>query len=64
MRTTRRAWHLPLLLPLVAAACLAAPGCASWYQPPVEKPAGAYSLEQMDQEHLDRLRRDLSLYSD
>ena len=46
------------------AACLAAPGCASWYQPPVEKPPGEYSIERMEDEHLQRLQRDLSLYSD
>jgi hypothetical protein len=44
--------------------CLAAPGCASWYRPPVEKPPENYSLERMDEEHQARLEKELSLYSD
>ncbi len=63
---------IPLPLPtirgfrsLLVAGCLAAaPGCASWYQPPAAKPRGGYTLETMEDEHLERIQRDLSLYSD
>jgi hypothetical protein len=48
----------------LVAMCLVAPGCASWYRPPVEKRAGQYTQEQVDEERHAKLERDLSLYSD
>ena len=49
---------------MILAGCLVAPGCASWYRPPVEEPSAGYSLEKMDAEHQERIERELSLYSD
>jgi hypothetical protein len=48
----------------LVAMCLVAPGCASWYRPPVEKPSSEYTREKIDEERHAKLERDLSLYSD